>query len=159
MFSLIRKIMAGEEAGGQQPAVDHERKKHLAAAVIMLEAAHVDNECTADELEHVVDTIGRKFELEDELVAELMEVAHAEKDEAIDLWQFTNWLNQSLAKGEKMGVMEDVWRIIFMDGKLDKHEDYFAHKLANLLRLSHTEMVEAKLKAREAMKIMNHGSA
>ena len=45
--------------------------------------------------------------------------------------------------------MESVWSIIFADGKLDANEDYFAHKLANLLRLSHGEMIDAKLAAKE----------
>ena len=39
-----------------------------------------------------------------------------------------------------------VWEIIYTDGILDKHEDYLVHKLANLLRLSHEQLIEAKLK-------------
>ena len=51
--------------------------------------------------------------------------------------------------------MEDVWHIILLDGKLDKHEDYYAHKLANLLHLTHKQMIAAKLKARDQVAKLN----
>lgn len=50
--------------------------------------------------------------------------------------------------GEKVIVMESVWRIIHIDAHLESHEDHFAHKLANLLRLTHAELINAKIKAK-----------
>jgi uncharacterized tellurite resistance protein B-like protein len=48
--------------------------------------------------------------------------------------------------------MESVWRVIHIDGRLEGHEDHFAHKLANLLRLTHKELIDAKISAREQLK-------
>jgi uncharacterized tellurite resistance protein B-like protein len=39
-----------------------------------------------------------------------------------------------------------VWRVIYADGKLDKHEDYLVKKIAHLLNLRHREMIDAKLR-------------
>jgi uncharacterized tellurite resistance protein B-like protein len=39
---------------------------------------------------------------------------------------------------------------VYADGKLDKHEDYLVHKLANLLRLTHKQLIEAKLKVKKS---------
>ena len=39
-----------------------------------------------------------------------------------------------------------VWELAYTDGRLDKHEDYLVHKLAQLLRLDHRQLIEAKLK-------------
>ena len=97
---------------------------------------------------NVVDTLRSEFKLSPEYVDELLELAHAEGDKAMDLWQFTNEMNQHYSEEEKMALMEAVWRIIFADGRLESHEDYFAHKLANLLRLTHKQLIDAKLKAR-----------
>jgi uncharacterized tellurite resistance protein B-like protein len=47
--------------------------------------------------------------------------------------------------------MESVWGIILIDDHLEAHEDHFAHKLANLLRLSHSELIDAKLRARKQL--------
>ena len=149
MLSMIRKVLKGNSDNEPEEMRGCEQRIHLAAGVLLLEAAHIDNECTVEEMEHVVQTLREKFSLSDDCVAELLELAHLEREQAIDLWQFTNEANVHFNKDEKLVIMEDVWRVIFMDGRLDKHEDHFAHKLANLLRLSHKEMIEAKLKARD----------
>lgn len=149
MFGAIKKIIEGKVAAGKESPADQEQKKHVAAGVLLLEAAHIDNECTEEEMEHIVETLKDKFELSENCVADLLKLAHDGRKEAVDLWQFTNHINQHFSVADKLAVMEDVWRIIFIDGQLEKHEDHYAHKLANLLRLSHKQMIDAKLKARE----------
>ena len=150
MLSLIKKIITAAPArSAAAPAAASEDQRRLAACVLLLEAAHIDDECTGQEMEQVVATMQRDFSLKADHAAELIELARARREEAIDLWQFTNHINQHYSKEEKMAVMEAVWRIIFADGRLDAHEDHFAHKLANLLRLTHKEMIDAKLAARE----------
>ena len=151
MFAVIRDIIEGKGAKGKESSKDLEQKKHVAAGVLLLEAAHIDDECTDEEMEHIVATLRDKFELSDDCVADLLELAHDGRKQAVDLWQFTNQINQHFSPAEKLAVMEDVWRIILLDGQLEKHEDHYAHKLANLLRLSHKQMIGAKLKAREQM--------
>jgi uncharacterized tellurite resistance protein B-like protein len=149
MFSVIRNIIEGRGGKGKESRADLEQKKHVAAGVLLLEAAHIDDDCTEEEMEHVVATLRDKFALSDEYVADLLRLAHAGREQSVDLWEFTNHINRHFSKVEKLAVMEDVWRIILLDGQLEKHEDHYAHKLANLLRLSHEEMISAKLKARE----------
>jgi uncharacterized tellurite resistance protein B-like protein len=100
---------------------------------------------------HVIHTLRSEFNLAPQYVEELVALAGAERDKAIDLWQFTNQMNQHYSQAEKMTVMEAVWRIIFADGRLEAHEDHFAHKLANLLRLTHKQLIEAKLQARSRL--------
>lgn len=147
MITLIRKIFQGGRER-QLSGVDGEQRKRIAACVLLLEAAHVDDECTPEEMARIVETVQARFSLSPAYAAELLEIAHVERQNSVDLWSFTNDLNQHLAKEEKLAVLEDVWRIIFADGRLASHEDHLAHKLANLLRLTHKELIEAKLTAR-----------
>lgn len=148
MFGLIGKFIGinrqENESGPQSQAMQGK----IAACSLLLEAAHVDNECTDDELFHVIETIKAKFGVSQDYAEQLKEIAHKEREQAIDLWQFTNHINQTCSHDEKILLMEDVWRIIHADGQLEKHEDHFAHKLANLLRLSHKEMINAKMTAK-----------
>ena len=149
MLSLIKKIITAHPDKPETAPGSVEEQNRLAACVLLLEAAHSDDKCTAEELDHVIATLKNDFSLKQAHVDELIELAHRERDNAIDLWQFTNHINQHYSKKDKLSVMESVWSIIFADGKLDANEDYFAHKLANLLRLSHGEMIDAKLAAKE----------
>ena len=76
-----------------------------------------------------------------------MEIAQQELDGSIDLWRFTSRINEAYSVREKEQVMECVWRIALSDRVLDKHEDYLAHKLGELLRLDHRQLMEAKKRA------------
>jgi uncharacterized tellurite resistance protein B-like protein len=147
MFSIVKKILT-KKSTSSTSADETELRTHIAAGVLLLEAAHVDNECTEEEMKHVVQTLKTTFNLSVEYIDELIEKIHLERDNAADLWQFTNHMNQNYTQEEKLKVMEDVWRVIHADGQLEKHEDQFAHKLANLLRLTHKQMIDAKLNAR-----------
>ena len=151
MFDLIKKVLGNKQGGITVTEPEKHDMTQLAACVVLLEAAHADYECTDEEMDHVVHTLQSDFGLSQDYVSELLDLAHQERSQAVDLWQFTNQINQEFSKEEKKAVLEGVWRIIYADGKLEKHEDHFVRKLTNLLRLSHKEMIDAKLKSREQL--------
>lgn len=147
MFTTIKKILTKKPNPTSSPE-ETKVKSHIAASVLLLEAAHTDNQCTEQEMAHIVLTLKSMFNLDDICVNELLEEAHRVRDDSVDIWQYTNYMNQNYSKDEKLQVMEDVWRVIHADGQLERHEDHFAHKLANLLRLTHQELIDLKIKAR-----------
>ena len=150
MFNFIRKTLFNnkhQDIPGKNDNNDERTK--VAASVVLLEAAHIDNECTAEELEHVIQTLRSNFNLSQEHAEELVELAHHERRNAVDIFEFTNHINIVFSKDEKKTILKDVWRIIHLDGQLEKHEDYFARKLTNLLRLNHDDMIEAKLQTQK----------
>lgn len=149
MLNFIKQTLIRRGPGPSGGTTDTEERTRIAAGVILLEAAHADHECTEDELTHVIETLRSDFNLSKKLAEELLEVAHRERRQAVDLFEFTNHINNEFSKEEKKAVLETVWRIIHIDGQLEKHEDHFARKLTHLLRLSHKDMIDAKLKARE----------
>ncbi|MDY6951413.1 MAG: TerB family tellurite resistance protein, partial [Thermodesulfobacteriota bacterium] len=59
-----------------------------------------------------------------------------------------NLVNQHYSRQEKIQIIQMVWQIVYADQKLDKHEDYLVHKLSKLLRLTHKELIDAKLKVK-----------
>jgi len=156
MFGVIRNIIkGGKSSKDKENKENREQKKHIAAGVLLLEAAHIDNECSTEELEHIVTTLKDKFALSDSCVDDLLDLARVDREQSVDLWEFSRHINLHFSADEKQAVMEDVWCIILLDGKLDKHEDYYAHKLANLLHLTHKQMIAAKLKARDQVAKLN----
>ena len=149
MIGIIKKIL-GDEA--PQQSSSNEDDAHIALCVLMIEAAHVDGECSDEEMDHVIETLTDKCGISRQDINELIERAYQKREESIDLFTFTRYINQNYSKEEKLRVMESVWRVIHIDGRLEGHEDHFAHKLANLLRLTHKELIDAKIRAREQLK-------
>jgi len=149
MLNFIRQTLTGRGREHPDTSPSSEERTRIAASVILLEAAHADNACTDEELDHVIDTLRSDFNLSQKHAEDLLDLAHRERSRAVDLFEFTNHINSEFSKQEKKAVLEAVWRIIHSDGRLEKHEDHFARKLTHLLRLTHKDMIDAKLKARE----------
>jgi len=118
----------------------------IAACALLLEMASIDGEFNASEKESIISVLKKDYGLADEHAAVLIQAADEELKKSIDMWQFTNLINRNYSKDEKNQIIETVWKVIYSDGRLDKHEDYLVHKLAKLLRISHKELIDAKLK-------------
>jgi len=108
--------------------------------------AHADEEFHAMEQTLVSDLLQRKFEISGQDVTELIEYARVQRQQSLDLFQFTRQIKEHFSRPEKLEMMESLWRLIYADGVLDKYEDYLVRQLATLLGLAHGEMIEAKVK-------------
>ncbi len=150
MIGLIHKIRASRNR--REALEEPETDAHIALCVLMIEAAHIDGDCSDAEMAHVIDTLITRCDVARSEIDELIEQAYQKRKDSIDLFSFTRYLNQNYTKEQKLKVMESVWRVIHIDGRLEGHEDQFAHKLANLLRLTHKELIDTKISAREQLK-------
>jgi uncharacterized tellurite resistance protein B-like protein len=151
MLDLIKKVL-GERGIKDTGAGDGGDEAHIALCVLLLEAAYADGKCSKEEMNKVVATLKNQYGVGRGELQALIDTASREREEAIDLFQFTRYLNQHYTQEQKMEAMESVWRIIHTDGRLEAHEDQYAHKLANLLRLTHKELIDTKIRARQQLK-------
>ncbi|MFH2012622.1 MAG: TerB family tellurite resistance protein [Pseudomonadota bacterium] len=147
MIDLVKKFFGKST---QNDTRNQKRENYhdirVATCAILLEIANIDGEFSDAEKKEIISILKTNYQLSDEHVAELIEASKEELKQSIDLWQFTNLINQNYSTEEKIHIIEMIWKIIYTDGKLDKHEDYLIHKLANLLRLKHNQLIDAKLK-------------
>jgi uncharacterized tellurite resistance protein B-like protein len=119
----------------------------IAAAALLLEVAHADEEFTAIERDHIEEALGRHFDLEDNEIATLLELAEIARREATDLHQFTAVINERYDEGQRLLLAEILWRVVLADGELSRHESYLMRKLANLLDLRPGFLAEARKRA------------
>ncbi len=151
MFDFVKKILGSDETstGGDNAPLDG----HIALCVLLLETAYADGECSAKELERLKINLTTTFHIPTGDIEELLQNSRTQRQESVDIFRFTRYLNNNFSKDEKIQLMESVWSIILIDDHLEEHEDHFAHKLANLLRLTHSELIGAKLAARKQLKV------
>ena len=146
-MNLIDKFF-GKTVDKSSESVDKEHDLRVATCAVMLEIANIDGEFSDGERERIVSFLESHFGLSSEIANELIEKAGKELESSIDLWSFTNRINQNYNREEKIGIVEMIWEIVFADDYLDKHEDYLMKKLGNLLRLSHKDLMDAKMKSK-----------
>ena len=143
MFDRIISILNPGPAA--EPRLETERIQ-VATCALLLEMGHSDGNFR--EIEQLVarDLLEKKFDLTQEAVDELIEYAQSERENSHDLYNFAREINEHFSLGEKLEVMETLWRIIYADGVLDKYEDALVKQLTTLLRLSHRQMIDIKVK-------------
>jgi uncharacterized tellurite resistance protein B-like protein len=146
-MSLLDKFF-GNKTDKDKESVDHDHDLRVATCAIMLEIANIDGEFSSDERTQIVSFLESHFGLSSEIAHQLIEKAKEELENSIDLWSFTNRINQNYNREEKIGIVEMIWKIIYSDDYMDKHEDYLVKKLGALLRLSHKDLMDAKMKAK-----------
>jgi uncharacterized tellurite resistance protein B-like protein len=149
MFEAVKRYFSNNNAHSPEQAKKADAQHILmAACALLLEIASADGEFSEDEQGVILSLLEKRYGLCGDDAAELIKAAQAERGKSIDLWQFTNLINQNYSEDDKIGIMETIWKVIYADGRLNGHEDYLVHNLANLLRLSHAQMIDAKLKAK-----------
>ncbi len=150
MFDIIKKII-GKSTVEETTDTHNIEDANISLCVLLLEAAHVDGECSLEEKEHVIQTMITHCNIPKENIDEFLAISDSKRKDSVDIFKFTRYMNNNFTNQEKIEAMEAVWRIIHIDGRLESHEDHFAHKLANLLRLTHKELIDAKIKARQQL--------
>jgi uncharacterized tellurite resistance protein B-like protein len=152
MIENIKKFFSEKiDTSDQESQVSSERSVPIAACALLLEMAHADSEFIQSERDNIIAILQSSFDMTEDDANELLNLADLERKESLDLWQFTNLINQNYSNEEKIRVAETLWRVIYTDGKVDKHEEYLMRKLTFLLDLQHRDMIEAKFKARDSI--------
>ncbi|MFZ0451279.1 MAG: TerB family tellurite resistance protein [Desulfatiglandaceae bacterium] len=148
MLDIAKRLFGKFKNGSQRTQEPSASGKDLrvAACSLLLEMAETDGKFLGSERERILSIIQQEYDLSDKEAVSLLERSQQELDESIDLWRFSNNINQHYSLDEKIRLIENVWEIAFTDGNLEQHEDYLVHKLANLLRLSHKQLIDAKMK-------------
>jgi uncharacterized tellurite resistance protein B-like protein len=149
MFDFVKNIINNNKK--EKDSTSSNFDGHIALCVLLLEAAFVDGECSTEELSHLKETLTSKYDITPQDIDELLASSGEKRKESVDIFNFTRYMNNNFNKQEKIEVMESVWSILLIDEHLEAHEDHFAHKLANLLRLTHKELIDAKLAVRKQL--------
>jgi uncharacterized tellurite resistance protein B-like protein len=147
MLDIFKRFFGNTVKDGQTTAGrDKEQDVIVAACALFLEIGRVDETFTKQEMEKVLSILKQKYGLSGEEADSLIDEANHELEESVDLWQFARVINENYDNDEKVALIERLWQIVYVDGKMDKYEHYLMNKLSNLLRLSHKQLIDAKLK-------------
>jgi uncharacterized tellurite resistance protein B-like protein len=153
-FTRRMQLPANGRASAAAAAADAEAdaryRLHIAACALLLELAHADDVFSVEERTHIEAVLRRHFALDEETARELVELAEAERQSAIDLYQFTSLIRDSYDLGQKTLLAEVMWGLLMTDGEIARHEAYMLRKIANLLDLKPGYLSEARKRAGDA---------
>jgi uncharacterized tellurite resistance protein B-like protein len=147
MHDMLKRLF-GKVAGVNAKTTKQKTQQDLLVAVcaLLVEMARADNTFTATEMETILSILREKYGLSQEHADAIVTEAEEELKESVDLWQFAKLINDNYSIDNKIELIELLWRIVYVDGKMDKYEHYLMDKLGRILRLNHDQLIDAKLK-------------
>jgi uncharacterized tellurite resistance protein B-like protein len=132
------------------PPADREHALQLATAVLLVEVMRADADIGHAERRAVIDALRPTFALADDDGARLVELAERTARDAHDLHSFTSTVNDTWDTGDKLRIVEQMWRVAYADGHLGAHEQHVLWRVADLLHVPHGAYIHAKMRARDA---------
>ena len=120
-------------------------QRELAYASLLVEVIKSDEKFDDRELAELFDVLSRKLKIHDDELHNFAELAKKKSDDSTSLFEFTREINDKYEYDEKVKLIEDLWRIAYSDGRLDKYEDYVIRKVADLIYVTHSDFIKSKL--------------
>jgi uncharacterized tellurite resistance protein B-like protein len=127
-----------------------ERDLQVATTVLMVQILRADREVLVEEVEAVVDALVDTLGLEHDDAREILRLAGERVASSGALRAAAERLDKHLTRAERIELVERLWRVAFADAELRAHEEYLIRKVAGLLGLSTADLIEAKVRAKEA---------
>ena len=147
MLTALRKFFDQHIAPQADEAqASAERRAQIAAAVLLVEVARSDHDFSDAERQAVLGSVQAKFGLSDAEAQELLALAESQSREAHDIYQFTSQIDASFSPEQKVRLIEELWRAAYADSALHEYEEHLIRRVADMLHLSHSQFIAAKLR-------------
>ena len=127
-----------------------ERDLQVALIVMLVQVLRADLEIREEELEAVIGAVQEILGLDRAEATELMRVAAHSARDSEGMRLAVERLDRHLTRRQRLQLLEWLWRIAFADAEILAQEEYLIRKVSELLGLTTADIIEAKVRAKEA---------
>jgi uncharacterized tellurite resistance protein B-like protein len=128
---------------------DTDDKLKVASAALLMEMMHAEETCEDKKQDLIISLLEKTFSLTEAQASALMEIAEHKREQATDYFEFTHLICVEFTSDQKTQLIESLWKIAFVDNNLDVDEEYLVDKVARLLFIPRTAVLEARNRVRE----------
>ncbi len=132
-------------AEANHPTLDFQR----ASTQLLLEVACADFQIDDVERQAIITAIDQSSELGREELNEIVASAEQQVETAISYYEHVRLINTTFSKEQKILLIEQMWRVAYADNELDRYEEAFIRKVADLIYVKHRDFIQAKLRVLE----------
>ncbi len=141
MIKRLRDFLSGQAA----PAGPDELQ--LAVAALLIEAARMDDDFSAEERAAIERILAARYDLPAAELHALMAAAEQAVRGSTQFFPFTRAIVKNIAPEGRAQILEMMWEVAYADGVLDPHEDALLRRIAGLIHVTDRERGEARQRA------------
>jgi uncharacterized tellurite resistance protein B-like protein len=149
MLSFVKEMFQSGNCTYNEKFFTDEQKIQIAATTLFIEIAKADSNFSPDEQNKIIELLKKFFSLTNEQVENLISLANEWIKESVSLYEFTDIINKYFTQDDKYELVKNLWKIVYIDNVLDKYEEHLIRIISNNLKLSHRDMIAAKLEAKQ----------
>jgi len=123
----------------------------LALAVLLYEVASADMTIDVTEQSTIGRILAASFEMSELEVTQLLAQAKIEQENSISIQTYTAIIIKNMGQPQRSALIQGMWQVAYADGELDGHEEYIIRKVSDLIYLSHSDYIKAKLQVIDAI--------
>lgn len=159
MFDYLKRSLLQDKTQSSLPEPaqnikDTKNKKlQIATAALFVEMAKADGNFSSEERENVINILENTFELDEDCVKELIDLSEKKLEKSASVYEFASIINENFNRQEKLELLESLWKIIYVDDKLDKYEDRLVKVIGGMLNVEHKDVINAKLLIRQQLNL------
>jgi uncharacterized tellurite resistance protein B-like protein len=146
MLAQIRKLLTAPEA-----KTGSRDELQTAVAVLLVEAARMDDEFGAQERAAIEKLLASKFGLGPAATHELVALAETTAERSNQLHPFTRMAVERMDPQQRIRLVEMLWEVAYADGVLDPQEDVLLRRVAGLIYVSDADRVAARQRVLQRM--------
>lgn len=148
MFEKLKSLFSSGE--DTKPEDAHE--VHLvAAAVLLIEAARLDDHFDDRERERIAILLVERFDISETTAEALFETAHARHEQSVEIFSFTNVIKNRFDEAQRIEMIEMLWEVVYADSVLDSYEANLLRRVTGLLHVTDRQSGEARKRVREKL--------
>ena len=144
---MIKKLLSFLELEQPELESQEELTVPLATAVLFYEVMRADHVINPKEVDTFNVMVMKEMAIAPSQAQEMLQKVEQKVNESVDYMQFTRLIHENCALDEKRKIIGLLWHLAAADGHIDPQEEHMIRKFADLLYLSHSDFIQAKLGA------------
>jgi uncharacterized tellurite resistance protein B-like protein len=159
MLNYLKKILFPEDnsekgiSAGKRIEEDHEKKIQLATSILFVELANADKQFSEEEMEKIIATMKQYFNLEEEAVKDLIQLAEERRKTDESIYEYTTVIGKDFSNPEKYELLKNLWHLVFIDKSMDKYEEQMVKKIGMLINVDYRDIISSKLLVKKELKM------
>ncbi len=149
MIDKIKRFFEDNLQLTEQTPQLNEKQVELTCIALLIELAKVDQSIDDRELNIIREVANKRFNIANEKIDEIIELAKEESEQSTSLYQFTDLVNTRYSDAMKYQLILAMWKVAFADGEIDKYEEHLIRKISDLVYVPHVKFMEAKFNAQK----------
>ena len=139
MLAQIRKLLASP-----QPDVADRDDLHTAVAVLLVEAARMDDRFDEAERTTIERLLAERFQLSEQETRDLLAQAEKTAEQSHQYYPFTRLTVERMSPRQRIQLIEMLWEVAYADGVVDPDEEVLLRRVAGLIYVSDEDRVGAR---------------